>query len=687
MRDNKVIAIIISLLLSAVFFSLFILYHRTLINQSLFYTQEILKYWSWGFISHNIQTFFILIILLLTFAGIGYRLLKLFKISPDNLLLEFILSTGLGLGFFSLTTLSLGFLHLFSPLVFYPLLLCSFLCSYAEIKYFLLSLFMAIKGARPTPFTILCWGCLSIIFSLSIILSIGGPPILFDSLVYHLAIPDIYIRNHGIVHIPHLLFANYPLNTEMLFTMSMILSGDTLAQLIHPLFGILAGLSIYALTRDYVGDRQGLFATLIFFSMPSVIFTMTFTFNDLSLTYYIILAVYTMIHWVKAQDLEAASSTNRMPVGQVKAQSIRWLALSGIFIGLAMGTKYSGIISFGILLVLLVSIMIATRKLSLKELSIFSLSALLPVLPWLLKNLIFVENPVYPFLYEIFGGVNWDAFDVQRFSQEMSHYGPAPAGVWKYLSLPLFITCDWSAGDIPIGPIILFFLPLLFFIKNIDKTIKYLLIFCLLYFLFWINTSMVIRFLFPGIVLLCPVIGYIIKKIQIPSLALKLPIFIALILNIWTLYAAIGEHADFYLKDNTREEKLLSAMPVKAYYQAIRFINESLPQGSKVLFIGEPRRYYCEKEVLTSSELNTEIISRLVKESKDTDQLLQRLKKLKITHILYNKNGLAWLNRQFNCLHWENEAQKSLFESFIISLPAVYARDNIYLFQITNHKQ
>ncbi|MBU0699962.1 hypothetical protein KKE26_01490 [bacterium] len=123
-------------------------------------------------------------------------------------------------------------------------------------------------------------------------------------------------------------------------------------------------------------------------------------------------------------------------------------------------------------------------------------------------------------------------------------------------------------------------------------------------------------------------------------------------------------------------------MPVKDYYQAIRFINESLPQGSKVLFIGEPRRYYCEKKVLTSSELDTEVICRLVKKSKDINQLIQRLKGLKITHILYNKHGLIWLNKQFNCLHWENKAQKSCYEAFICSLFPVYVSDDVYIFQI-----
>ncbi|MFH1860982.1 MAG: glycosyltransferase family 39 protein [bacterium] len=676
MRVNRIITITLVLLLSTIFFGAFICYHRTSINLSLFYLQEIHRYWSWGFITHNIQTFFLLTILLLSSAGIGCKLLKLFRINLDSPYAGFIFSIGLGLGFFSLVTLGLGFLHLLSPFVFYPLLLCSFLCSYTEIKYFLSSLFMAIKKTRVTPLAVIYGGCLFAIIFMGIILSIGGPTILFDSLVYHLAIPDIYNRNHGIVNIPHLVFANYPLNTEMLFVLAIILGGDTFAQLIHPLFGILTGLSIYVMTRDYFGARGGLYSALIFFSMPSVIFTMTFTFNDLALTYYIILAVYAMIHWIK------------------QIHNICWLTLSGIFAGLAMGTKYSGIICFSILLV---TIIVTTKRLSLKELFIFSLAASLPVLPWLIKNFIFTGNPVYPFLYGIFGGVNWDGFDVQRFTQEMSHYGPSCLGIWRYLSLPMFITCDWGTGDIPVGPIILLYLPFLFFIKNVDKTIKYLFSFCFLYFLFWVNTSMVIRFLFPCVALLCPIIGYIILNLQnrkrdekqkadilrTPNLVFEIPIFIALILNIFTLCTAIGEHPNFYLGNKTMEEKLLAAMPVKNYYQAVRFINECLPQGSKVLFIGEPRRYYCEKDVLTSSELDTEIICRLVKESKDINQLIQRLKGLKITHILYNKHSLAWLNKQFNCLHWENEAQKFRYETFMSSLSPVYASDNVYLFQIS----
>jgi hypothetical protein len=161
-----------------------------------------------------------------------------------------------------------------------------------------------------------------------------------------------------------------------------------------------------------------------------------------------------------------------------------------------------------------------------------------------------------------------------------------------------------------------------------------------------------------------------------------LPVGIALILNIYTLYTAIGQHPDFYLGDKTREEKLLLAEPVKDYYNVIKFINEKLPPRSKILFIGEPRRYYCKREILTSTELDTAIISKLVKESKNQKDLFHKLSDLKVTHILYNKNNIIWLKRQFNYFNWENKKQELLYESFMASLSPIYVAGDVYLYKI-----
>jgi len=645
----------IFVLLTFIFFGVFLYYHRIPLNNSLFYLQEFFKYWSWSFISNNIQEFFLLIILILSAGGIGYKVLKLFKLNFYSVLVEFIFSIGLGFGSFSLITLGLGFLGMLFPLIFYLLILCSFLVSYREIKYFLSHCSQILKFH---------WGLIPIciVLLLGIILNIGGPPISFDALVYHLSIPDIYIKNHKILNIPYLVFSNYPLNVEMLFLLAIGLKSDTLARLIHFSFGIFTGLSIYALTKTYFGSRQGVIAILVFFSMPSIIFIMSFAFNDLGLTYYVVLAVYAMCNWSKINDR-------------------KWLILSGIMVGLAIGVKYSGVICLIILSVFIIMTKSKIPVKAVKELSIFSFIGLLLVSPYLIKNLIFVGNPVYPFLYKFFGGENWSDFNTQRFIQEMTHYGPSSPGILRYLVLPFFITCDWHTGDIPIGPLLLLYLPFLFFIKNVDRVVKYLLMFCGLYFFFWTISSMVVRFLFPCIVLLCPVVAYVIKEIR-KSFLFELPIVIALILNIYTLYTAIGEHPEFYLENKTREEKLLLAEPVKDYYNVIKFINEKLPQESKILFIGEPRRYYCEKEVLTSSELDTAIISKLVKESHNIKELLYKLKDLKITHVLYNKNNIVWLKRQFNYFNWENKNQVLLYDSFMSSLWPIYVGKDIYLYKI-----
>ncbi|MEW6096435.1 MAG: hypothetical protein AB1567_07925, partial [bacterium] len=124
--------------LACIFFGVFIHYHRTPLNLIIFYLQKLFRYWSFDFVWHNIQEFFLLIVLILSAAGIGYKLLKLFKLNFYSVLVEFIFSLGLGLGFFSLITLGLGLSGMLFPVVFYVLVLCSLLLSYVEIKYFLI---------------------------------------------------------------------------------------------------------------------------------------------------------------------------------------------------------------------------------------------------------------------------------------------------------------------------------------------------------------------------------------------------------------------------------------------------------------------------------------------------------------------------------------------------------------------
>ncbi len=58
----------------------------------------------------------------------------------------------------------------------------------------------------------------------SLIVNALMPPIEWDELAYHLALPAIYVRDHFITQTPYIFQSFWPLNTEMLFTQGLLLN-------------------------------------------------------------------------------------------------------------------------------------------------------------------------------------------------------------------------------------------------------------------------------------------------------------------------------------------------------------------------------------------------------------------------------------------------------------------------------
>ena len=78
-------------------------------------------------------------------------------------------------------------------------------------------------GRLAAVLTLLCLGlCAMEVFS---------PEIFYDSLVYHLALPQEYLRV-GRLHAPDgIIYSHFPQNGEMLFTLALQLGSDLLAQM------------------------------------------------------------------------------------------------------------------------------------------------------------------------------------------------------------------------------------------------------------------------------------------------------------------------------------------------------------------------------------------------------------------------------------------------------------------------
>ncbi len=619
----------------------------------------------------------LLLILLLLATCLGRRILRYFKVKFDSFFEKILFSVGLGLGIISYSVLGLGLLGLLYWWLFSILLVILTIFLASEIRGTFKGIWQRVTNIsqeRFIPYNI----TLSAIIGGVILINLSGtlaPSTSFDALVYHLAVPANYILHHRIIPLSHNLYSNFPFTGEMLYTLAILLYNHILAHLIHFSFGLLAMFALYSFARRYFTQKTAILSSCIFYTIPYVALLSTTALVDLTLTFFSILALYALINYFTSKKNQ-------------------WLVLSALNCGLALGTKHTAILfSFALLLLgLTLKMAIEDRERFLKVMKkalLFSLVAIAVASPWYLKNIAFTGNPIYPFLYKIFGGRYWNEFNTQRLMSHVRGQGLGYTTLKNYLRLPWSVTMEaGSFGSGFIGPLFLIFTPALLFFKKFDKIIRYLIIYSLLYFIFWAFSQQYIRSLIPVLPFLSLIVAYLVVDFLFPLgkkgifWIASFIIIIALALN---LVYVLKIHAYFSpLKVifglESREEYISRDLPS---YSVMNYINQNLPSSSKILFVGETRTYYCERPFLANTTFDTTIIVEWVQSAKDIQDLLARFKEEGVTHILYNKWEGDRLSREYSYFHWANPEGREMFRDFMDRhTELVYVKNETYLYRI-----
>ena len=583
----------------------------------------------------HLITFLLLCSFLLVSFAIGRRVWGLFRIETLSLLETFLFSMGIGLGVLMYSTLLLAAIGLLYTWAGYGLLIILGIASITGLKLRLPTKKKPIKKQKENSFTwiekIICVG---IILTLVVcFVSCLTPNVAWDAAVYHLNAPKMYIQAHQLIYIPLNLCSNMPLNIEMLYTLSMLIQGIQLANLIHLSFCILILLSIYAFSVRYFNKQAGLLAAAIFLANPVTIFEISIAYIDLALAFYYLLALYGFFLWMDS-----------------KKQG--FIPLMAIFSGIEMGIKYTGVFGgFAIVIGIILKMwLIDKAKFSkiLKNVLLFAGVSFLPFAPWLIKSYIFTGNPVYPMLYDIFGGKDWNKEIGDGFGRLMHSLGMGRRWL-DYLLLPWNIVICGNYGpktfDNAVTPLGLIFIPLLLFIKGVNNVIPCLLAYIFTFLALWAVSSQQSRFLLPILPLISLISGYTIggifeqgkwiKRLYYPVL---IGVFISFCYTIvpnlfntcYDLPVVAGlESKDAYLTRTFQP------------YAAFKYINEKLPQSANILFLWENRGYYCDKRYMADSAFEASYMLQMIRRCGSAEGLYVKLKELKITHILLNKNLAA----------------------------------------------
>ncbi|MEW5959272.1 MAG: hypothetical protein AB1801_16195 [Chloroflexota bacterium] len=620
-----------------------------------------------------------------------------------------VLGAGLGLGVLGLFNFAAGLAGLFRPVIASGLAI-GLSAALAPQTIRLFRRWRSIQtGDENSPLYSPLFRLLSTVYlALVLLLAFSAallPPTDWDGLFYHLTGPKLYLqagRIVGGIDIPHL---SFPSLLEMLFAWAILLRGDIAAKLLHTVFGLLLAGLVYLTAYRFFGRRAALPGLLLLASMPMLSTLAGWAYNDLALAFYQLAGLYAIVNYQLSMNNELSDQTvdkfpRQEPARQLRAQSpnstihnsqfttlrgnsqLSWLILSGIFSGLAMGLKYTSFVTPVVIVGLIIwnsvrntqhnlrftTIVPEAKRSGIYDLrftigaaAVFAGTALLVAAPWYLKNWLFTGNPVYPFLFDVFGGRWWDSFRAGWYASAGTGIGFKPATL---LTLPWLLTLgirDVNYWDGRTGPLFLLFLPIvllygLFRYRRPERpaALDPLLIFVLAQFVVWTlgvvwsRSLWQSRLLLPGLAALAPVTGWVwadLPRFDRPQFSVSRFINLAIGLTLALTLVDMGlltfkiDPLPYLTGLESRDQYLTRRLG--AYYAVSRQLDEKLPPEAVVVFLWEPRSYFCRVDCRPDSILDE--FPHLVHQYGSSAAIAQAWRDKGVTHVLIHRTGLNFV--------------------------------------------
>jgi hypothetical protein len=220
------------------------------------------------------------------------------------------------------------------------------------------------------------------------------PPHTWDEVAYGAALPRDYARAGRIFYnADYGAYSAFPANYEALVTASLLLTGDVwLTQLLNVVLALgMAVISVLLARMLGVSKRVSLVAGILVLCAPALIEVAPLTKNDVANAFFQSLAVLALV-----------GARGDAP-GRTRA------LLSGVFLGVSLGIKYSSL-HFVLALAPFAGLSLArsspSRSEALKRGALWAAGLVLVGSPWYQRNLALFSNPVFPFWNDLLGSRN-----------------------------------------------------------------------------------------------------------------------------------------------------------------------------------------------------------------------------------------------------------------------------------------
>jgi len=548
-------------------------------------------------------------------------------------------------------------------------------------------------------------GLLVIIFFSIIVLSMV-PPVSRDALTHHLAIPKLYLQQGGIHEIPSLPFSYYPMNLDLLYMVPLYFGNDIIPKFIHFVFALLTAWLIYSYLKKRLDRLWALGGALFFLSLPIIIKLSITVYVDLGLVFFSTASLMGLFKWIESRF------------------QLKYLILSAFCCGLALGVKYNGLIVLFLLTVFVPLLYIQQAKtgaagktaISIKSSLkrqlravgfgiLFCLIALMVFSPWMIRNYIWKDNPVYPLYNSFFnprkvamapGPVAGEKSDAEnrispRNKKNSSRWGSFAIrkvlygeAWWEIALVPVRIFFQ-GRDDNPqyfdgkLNPF-LFLLPILAFFQlkmnpeDVKVEKKILFYFAILFILYaYFKTGMRIRYIAPAIpplVILSTFGFYQIHKYIARHwsrvggrLSQILVVMIAAVILSFNAVYVIHQfklvNPFSYISGRVERDAYITRY--RPEYTVIQYANGHLAADAKllVLFMGN-RSYYSDRELIFGNNL----FLKLVKKADSAQAILSDLQQREFSHLLIRYDLFNnWTDKQFS--DREKKMLKVFFDRYV----------------------
>jgi hypothetical protein len=200
-----------------------------------------------------------------------------------------------------------------------------------------------------------------------------------DGQAYHLGLVNRYFREHGFHRLTTNMYGNLSLGLEMLFLVAFSLGRHSAAATVHCCYLLSLPVLMLSYARTIGRPRAGVCAAMLVYLSPVIAIDGVSAYNDVALAATAFALFYLLEIWRAGKE-----------------GADRLLIPIGLLAGFCFAVKFTGFVG-----ILYAAAVILIRKRPRALIPVTAAAAVI-ALPWLIKNWLWVGNPVSPFLNRLF---------------------------------------------------------------------------------------------------------------------------------------------------------------------------------------------------------------------------------------------------------------------------------------------